>query len=56
MLLNNPRLDSKGKMIASMLRNEVNRNTSLLLSTRPSLEPHLVREQATNLLADYLEV
>ncbi|EUC60315.1 fungal-specific transcription factor domain protein [Rhizoctonia solani AG-3 Rhs1AP] len=55
MLLNNSVLDNKGQSIVYLLRTDLNRETSLYTSTRPSLEPGVARIQAGRLLIKHLE-
>ncbi|CAE6464736.1 unnamed protein product [Rhizoctonia solani] len=55
MLLNNPVLDNKGQSIVYLLRTDLNRETSLYISMRPSLEPGITRIQAGHLLIKHLE-
>ncbi|CAE7159034.1 unnamed protein product [Rhizoctonia solani] len=55
MLLNSPVINNKGQLIVSLLRADLDRETSIYTSTRFSLRPDVARAQAGRLLIKHLE-
>ncbi|CAE6483736.1 unnamed protein product [Rhizoctonia solani] len=55
MILNSPVLDNKGQVVMSLLRADLNRETGVYTSIRPSLGPDAARIQAGYLLNKHLE-